>query len=253
MKRVFAVTLGVFVFFTILFLIVKIWGGAQKYAEYKHPMLLNNTEPIVFVKPSLDQFLNIVSQNEFLYLDVGTTADGKVVFPLQSIDPKRPLRHSKLSDIESLVVTLEQLSKELKNKKIIFNIMENAVGVHETLDLEFKKFELADGKNFIFTCAYDAPIKALKERIPFWVYGSTKPEILKIMAMRSMYLLEALSLRADVVIHPLKIRGYDFFDLDLNSELQKRHKKIIIGPVSSEELELARKLNPMGIILNNKD
>jgi hypothetical protein len=107
------------------------------------------------------------------------------------------------------------------------------------------------GKNFIVTSQYEAPVKALKEAAPALLFGSTEPEILKILAMQSMYILEAVSIRADIIIHSLKIKNHDFFNDEIVAELKKRHKRIIVGPVAtSEEIAQARKLQPYAIILN---
>ena len=106
------------------------------------------------------------------------------------------------------------------------------------------------GENFIITSSFEAPLKALKEIAPALVYGSTQPEILKIVAMQSMYLLEATTLRADVIIHPLKIRNQHFFNEEIMTEMTRRHKKIIVGPLYEGELAEALLLKPYGVIVN---
>ncbi|MEQ1722936.1 MAG: hypothetical protein ABL930_07145, partial [Pseudobdellovibrio sp.] len=65
------------------------------------------------------------------------------------------------------------------------------------------------------------------------------------------YILEAASIRADIIIHTLKIKNHDFFNDEIIAELKKRHKRIIVGPVAnSEELAQAKSLQPYAVILN---
>ena len=64
-----------------------------------------------------------------------------------------------------------------------------------------------------------------------------------------MGLVEAITLRADAVIHPLLIRNQPFFSEALVQEINHRHKKIIVGVIPETELEQAKALKPFAIVV----
>lgn len=249
--RIFAVSLLSFAVCIMGLFTVKFWGQSLSYTEYKHEMLSPREVPLEFKKPNYGQLLEALETAECIYLDVTVTFDQKLVIPKRKwLATEKPVRLFKYEEIKNDVLLVVDLKEQLRKKKIIFNLVENAQAIHETFIFDLKKMGMEKGENFIVTSSFEAPIKALKELAPALVYGSTQPEILKIVAMQSMYLLEATSLRADVIIHPLKIRNQLFFNNEIVSELKRRHKKIIVGPISAEERAEALKLAPFGIIIS---
>lgn len=249
MKIIIVSVVSIFVLVASL-LTVKFWGQSQVYSEYKHPLLQAQPQPIVFIKPSYENIEKSIQKNQNLFLDLSITFDQK--FVLLKHDRKsdqKPIRLLKYDEIKNDVYLLSQFKDQLKSKKIIFNLIENAAAVHESFIVEMKNFNLEKGENFIVTSPYEAPVKALKELAPALLFGSTQPEILKVVAMQSMSILEAVNLRADVIIHPMKIHKQNFYNPELLVELQKRHKKIIVGPLAQSEQQAALELNPFGIII----
>lgn len=252
MKIIIVTIATVFIFFIAL-LTVKFWGKAQTYSDYKHVMLQTGADasPIEFIRPSYEHLKEIIESDKNIYLDVTVTFDQKLVIPRRKwLTTEKPVRLFSYDEVKDDVILVADIKDHLIKKKIIFNLNENAQAMHETFMHDMKLIGLAKGENFIVTSQFEAPIKALKEIAPALVYGSTQPEILKIVAMQSMYLLEAVNIRADVIIHPIKIRKHNFFNEEIVSELQKRFKKIVVGPVDLEELNKARALKPLAIILN---
>jgi hypothetical protein len=250
--RIIAVSLGSVFVFVVGLLTVKFWGQSQSYTEYKHPMLLAETQPIEFIKPSYKNLQSEIDSVHNLYLDVTTTQDQKLVLPKKDWPSSvKPIRNSKYEEVKNDVLLLTDLKEKLKSKKIIFNILENTQAIHEIFMFNMQQMGFEKGQNYIVTSPYEAPIKALKELAPALVYGSTQPEILKLVAMQSMYILPAANIRADVIIHPLKIHNQLFFNDEIVAEIKKRFKKIIVGPVNSDELKLALELHPFGVIVVN--
>jgi hypothetical protein len=246
--RILFVTLGTLFICVVLFFTVKFWGKSIRYVEYKHSFFQSESLPITFVKPNYKNLKEKIEGRENLFLEVSVTLDQILVTPLEPFT--KPIRYSKLEEIKDKVITIGQIAKHLTvDRKVIFHLIENAHAMHEIIMVNLRKNGLEKGENMMFFGDYEAPIKALKEIAPALIYGSTKPEILRLVAMQSMRLLEAASFRADVVIHPLKIRNQDFFTHELREELVRRHKKFIVGPVPSEEVEAARSLQPFGIVL----
>ena len=251
--RIFLVTLGSLFFCTIIFWTIKFWGRSQVFSEYPHPLFeyaKKQHGPLYFIKPSPHLVEQDLDSAENLYLDVATTGDQKVVVAKEIWDlKKKPIRFSNYEDIKNDVILLSSLKEKLIQKKFIFNLSENAQAGHMIFFDELKSLQIEKGENFIITSPYEALIKALKEVAPALLYGSTQPEILKMTAMKSMGLIEALTLRADIIIYPLRINKQKFYDETLQDELRRRHKNFIVGPISESEMEEAKALKPWGIII----
>lgn len=255
MRTILVVTLGCLFVCALAFTAIKQFGRGQVYTEYAHPMLrLEPAEiaPRIFIKPAPGQLTQALAGDENLYLDVGLTIDQKLVVLNQKVT--QHIRSVTFAQIEKQVVPFAEAIKLANHvdRKFIFNFLENALLTHEIFLNELKTLQLEKGQNFIVVSEYEASMRALKELQPALIFGTTKPEILRLVAMESMYLIEATSLRADVVIHPLKIRGQNFYTADLANELLRRHIKTIIGPIDSAELAEAQKLKPLGIIINGE-
>jgi hypothetical protein len=250
--RILIVTIGTLFIFSISLLTVKYWGKGQVYTDYKHPMYDVQSLPLEFYKPSFEQLDAALRSDKNLFLDLAVTFDQKLVIPKRKwVSTEKPLRLFSYEDVKNDVIVVTDLKEQLASKKIIFNLSENAQAIHETFIYTMKLLGFQKGENFIVTSQYEAPVKALKEAAPALLFGSTEPEILKIVAMQSMFILEAVSIRADIIIHALKIKNHDFFNEEIRAELKKRHKRIIVGPVAnSEELAQALKLQPYAVILN---
>ncbi len=250
--RIFIVSIFALVISFVCFLIIKLWGQSQAYYDYKHPLFTDQKSPIVFYKPSFKNILTELSTDHDLYLDVAVTQDQNLVIPLRTwLKSEKPIRYLAYADIKKDVISLQDIKNQLSSKKLIFNITENAQAVHEIFFENIRLMGFEKGQNFIVTSPYEAPVKALKELAPAFIYGSTQPEILKIVAMGSMHLYEAVNIRADILIHPLKLKNQLFFTDELIKEVARRYKRIIVGPISEAEKEQAVKLNPYGLIIEN--
>ncbi len=251
--RIIFVTFCSLIACLIIFWTIKFWGRSLHFVPYNHPLFTfvkQNNEPIVYVKPTPENLAAAILSTENLYLDVASTVDQKVVLPLKSrVNNRKPLRYALYSEVASEVVLLAEVKDKLAGRKIIFNLFENAQAGHAIFFDELKKLGWEKGENLIVTSPYEAMAKALKDIAPTLLYGSTQPEILRLVAMNSMNLIEAVSFRADIVIHPLQIKNQSFYNEDLLLELGRRHKHIIVGPLKAAEVFAARQLNPLGLII----
>ena len=248
MKVIF-VSIGVLFVVLLCVLITKFWGKSQTYTDYAHPFTTSAPEDLRFVKPSFEKLEAAINSDSPLFLDVGITRDQKLVIPKTVF--KKPIRNADLAEIKDQVILVSDVSEKLKTRRIIFNVLDSVIAVHEVFLHNMKEIGFEKGDNFLVTSEYEQPVKALKELVPSWIYGSTRPEILKIVAMQSMHVLEAASIRADVVIHPLKIKNQNFFNEELLQELQRRHKRIIVGPISPQEVPEALLLHPFAVVVND--
>lgn len=251
--RIFLISIGSLFFCLIIFWTIKFWGRSQVFTEYPHPLFeyaATQSRPLYFIKPQPRLVEKALDSVENLYLDVATTGDQKVVVAKKVWElKKKPIRYLNYEDIKNDVILLLDVKNKLSNRKLIFNLSENVQAGHMIFFDELKNLGLEKGENFIVTSPYEALAKALKEVAPTFLYGSTQPEILKIVAMESMGLIEALKLRADIIIYPLKIKNQKFYDETLLQELSRRRMHFIVGPIDNAQVEEAKALNPWGIIV----
>ncbi len=253
------ISLAVCLFF---FVLIKMWGGSQLYIEYKHPFYADVTDTLIFkvLKP---QNLNAGLKTENnVYLNVAVTVDKKLIVIDPAYETDKQTSEKRTSKFQSRsfdeiqstdpnsAVLLENYKNELQDKRIIFNMSDNPLSGSPVFIDTMKNLGFEAGNNFVFVSAYDPPAKDLKELQPTYLFGSTEPEILRIKAMESLFILEAATFRADIIIHPLTYYNRPFFTDKLIENINKRFKKIIIGPIAESEKEEALKLNPLGIIIN---
>ncbi len=246
--RVIFVSAGVLFVVFLCVLITKFWGKSQNFIDYKHPFTAEVPAELQFVRPSYAKLESAINSGSPLFLDVGITSDGKLILPKAAF--KKPIRNADYSEIKDQVVLLSDVSDKLKSRRIIFNILDSVIAVHQVFVQNMKEIGFDKGENFLVTSEYEQPVKTLKELVPSWLFGSSRPEILKIVAMQSMFVLEATTIRADFVIHPLMIRNQKFFNADLLEELKRRHKRFIVGPIEAQEVAEARLLHPFAVIVN---
>jgi hypothetical protein len=230
---------------TAIFYMLKFWGLSQPYAPYPHP-LLTQSEIIVFKKYPFEKIEQAFLTQENLYLDVANTKDQRVVLVKSG---NNNIRGKLYSEVENDVLPLDKFKEQLQQRKIIFNIVENAIAGHLIFTDEIKKLSLEKGENFIITTPYETMAKSIKDLQPTFLFGTSQPENLKLKAMESLYLVEAANIRADIVIYPLKYYKQTFFTDTLIADIKRRHKKFIVGPVKLSEVEEAKKLNPFAIII----
>jgi hypothetical protein len=251
------------------FVMVKIWGTSQPYGEYSHPFFTPvassttpaSTDPLVFKILTPQNLTAGLKTEKNVYLNIAITSDLKLMIIDKDYEAEKQFNkkvtaklHSRLfTDIAdgtpNSAVLVENYKDQLKDKKIIFNMQDNPLQGTTVFVDTMKSIGLDSGNNFLFISAFDPPSKDLKSMQATYIYGTSEPEILRIKALESMYLIEAASFRADVVIHALTYFKQPFFTEVLVTELKRRHKKFIIGPLVDGEMNDALALKPFGVIV----
>ncbi len=232
---------------SVFFFIIKFWGLSQQHIDYNHNFYKDVATPLIFKTLTKQNSTELLRSSDPLYINLAITADDQVVIAFP--EPNLQYRKIKLADLKNYGMSLQSEAGHLSNKKIIFNMIENPVAGPDILFSEFQKLKLDQAENFIITSPYDAVLKELKTKKPTWIFGTSAPEILKIKAMESLFLVESASYRADIIIYPLKYYQHDFYSETLLKDLKRRFKRFIIGPIAEKDLADAKKLNPFGIIL----
>lgn len=260
-RIIIATIIALFVSSTI-FLSVTFWGQSQHYAYYEHPLLpkkdASEQKPIIILALSpelLKKYPTKYAAAEAVMINLSITGDNQwVVTPLEETFR---IQNKKYEQISDQVLKLEDLIKDsslkILNKKMILNIVENPIGLENSFDKLLEMIGQKDGKSIIVTSPYEVPLKTLKEKYPTFIFGSSKPEVLKLKAMESLYLIGAATLRADMVIYPLTYYKQPFYTETLLKELKHRYKNFIVGPLEEGELPKALELKPWGVIEIPKD
>jgi hypothetical protein len=248
MRLFFSVFISLFVS-SVFFFTIKFWGQSQRYIDYNHAFYANVQTPLIFEKSSEKTLVENLQSNKNLYLDIAITLDQQIVLPLQSENTK--FRTANFSEIKQTAVLMSDYATQLKGRRFILNLIENPIAGPDILLAELKKMGFDKENNFVFTSPYDAQMKDLKEKAPAYLFGTTNPEILRIKSMESVYLMEASVFRSDIVIHPINFYHEAFFTETLLKDLKRRFKRFIVGPIQTEQIEEAKKLNPLGIIIQN--
>lgn len=267
MRLLIATLIALSVSFTF-FIMVKMWGASQPYGEYNHPffsVISNGTaqaprEPLVFKILTPQILAESLKTEKYIYLNIAISSDLKLIIIDKDYESQKQfdknvtakLHSRKFEEITDgtprAAVLVENYKDQLKDKKIIFNMQDNPLQGTTVFIDTMKKIGLDSGDHFLFVSAFDPPSKDLKSQQATYIYGTSEPEILKIKALESIGLIEASTFRADVVIYPLTYYKKPFFTETLIQELNRRHKKFIIGPLKEGEMAQALALKPFGII-----
>ncbi len=148
------------------------------------------------------------------------------------------------------IFALEEILKTYPEQRLILNLIDNAQNIHKITVELLRKYNF--GKKIIIQSPVDIVLKSIKELEPLWLYGTSQPEVTRLLSLDSLGVLPAASIRSDVFIVPLKIMNRNVFTLGLNEELIRRKKKIMLGPLgSAEEVLQAEKYKVDGYIFRN--
>ena len=150
--RIIVVTICSLIVFFIGLLTVKFWGKAQTFPEYNHAMLQEQGTPIEFFKPNYDRLNEALASAKNLFLDVTVTFDQKLVIPKRKfVATEKPIKLFKYDEIKNDVLLVTDLKDRLINRKIIFNMVDNARAIHETFLFDLKAMGMDKGDTFIVT------------------------------------------------------------------------------------------------------
>ena len=97
-------------------------------------------------------------------------------------------------------------------------------------------------------------MKTTSANIP---YGSSQSDRLRMKAFENLApwkagLLPATPFKGDVYFSPLKWRNIEMLTSEIISEMKRRQKHVVIGPINNEEeLKRAKSLAPDGYLIND--
>ncbi|MBL7545045.1 MAG: hypothetical protein JNL11_14605 [Bdellovibrionaceae bacterium] len=145
------------------------------------------------------------------------------------------------------ITTLDEVIKSFPGHQFVLNILTNETNVHKDVVEFIETNKLSD--HVLINSTIDVVIKSIKEQKPMWIYGTSIPEASRVKSFSTLGLEAAISVRGDVFIAPISYLNRPMINESLVTEMKRRKKYVLIGPVlNDEERKQAEELNPDGII-----
>lgn len=267
--RLLFMSLAIVLIVGMALLSARIWGLSVTHQRYDHPFL---TEPLIAVRvDTLMDARRVVAAHPdaILWLDVHEMGDRHFLVsrnePLREFLVEKSFAPGKyrgpnvtnyaLEDLRPLfpqAPLLTELMTEFPRQRFILNIVDNVQNVDRDLVAELEPLE--PDKRVLIQSDTDVLIRSVKELKPLWIYGTSWPDLMKLMSFESIGLVAAAPYRGDVFISPLKIMNRAAFNEGVLTEARRRNKTILVGPLTSaDEVQRAREAHPNGLILDRAE
>lgn len=253
----------------------RIWGLGQNYPLYEHAFFSGPT-PMIIVKtdtlPGAQEILKL-RPDAVIWLDVRFSRE-KVPFVLpasrdkeflemkhqeQEKNPTTPIMiGSKLSEypweqINEFYKTtpaLKEFYEQLPQTRFVLNIVDNVADAHTALvdaisNLKPNERTLIQSEALII-------MTSIKDLKPEWVYGTSTPDLMRLLTFDSLYVLPSTQFKGDVFIAPFTLLKRPAFNSDIIEEMRRRNKRIFLGPIQNEaQLAEASRYKADGYITEN--
>jgi len=225
---------------------VYFWGLSQVYPRFDHPFL-EAPLPWIAVPYQWAQDTEVngpkdVTKPETLqwWVDIYRSSGGALVVNSQA----------------GALSLHDLLAEAPPHQKWILNFKQNT----EDLDRQAADIlrPLASRQDFLVQSDFDIVLRATKAEFAPVPYGSSQSDRMRFRTFGGMApwpggLLPATPFRGDVFVTPLKWHAVSLIDDAIRTELKRRQKPLLLGPLSSrQELEQAQQLRPEGVYLTEK-
>lgn len=266
--KLLGITIGTLVVAALIWSTLHFWGKGLQYEPYNHPLMKPDITRMGLQTADFRAGESFVKSNpnSVLYLKIYMSADG-VFFTLpkrdfnfiNEISKSHPDKYkgnkhyyydfSFIKERVPHVITLDDWTS-LRPDIWIFDLQDNALDIDKNFATWFEK------NNFqnlaIIRSDVDLIISSLKEKHPLWIYGSTLSDLNKLLTLASIHLEGIANFQRDYYFSPVTLNGRSMINPDVLTEMRKRHKKIAIGPVlSNDEHNIANNLKPDILIIQD--
>ncbi len=270
-------SLGVLLFAGLVYLSLRVWGLGQSYQAFAHPFLADqgsaqdSADPMISVRifsseSEAREAINL-SPKVILFLDVRMSKDERLFVqgkgllePLLQFEKMGAERYQGdrpyFYSFETLKIYFPELVEvrtflqSFPQQKFILNIQDNAQNIHMAVVNLLK--ETNSSSRVLIQSDIDVVIRSIREEQPTWFYGSSRPEITRILSLQSLGLEMVPAIRADVWLSPLRFKKRPIFNETLAREVHRRFKKVFLGPLGSlEDIFDAQRYIPDGLIFSD--
>lgn len=274
--RLLLTTFVTFLFTLMLYFTIKFWGLGQDYKSYDTPWLTQPSSQKVIlrikepdeIRKVLELRTSAVSSADVVFwLDVHMSLDSEFfsaneteILPLLTPEKLGISRYhgdkfyfyalNDLRMLNSKIFMLKEYFEQFPESKFILNIEDNAQNVHLSLIKFLEERNLQN--RVLLQSQIDVIMKSLKSERPTWIFGTSLPEITRLLSFESLGLESAPQIRADAWISPLFFKNRSLLTNRLITELRRRKKYIYLGPLLDEsQVVMAQKYKPDGLILDH--
>jgi hypothetical protein len=245
--RLLLASLVVLLTLAIVWAVFFVRGVSSSYQKYEHPFWKASDE-ILWVIPWEQAFFKEKMPNLILFVDVSMN-DNEQLLAIPWIDRKTPVKKLP-QEISQTRPELNTLLMEHSDLRFAVSVNDNRLDVQTRLIEAISKAQASD--RVIIVSDYSSIIKSTKVLNPTWLFSLTTNELVKLQFFDQLQLVHSAQIDGDVLFSELKIRGKSSLSPEMVSELQRRFKKVILGPISSRaELEQAQLLKPNGFFVND--
>ncbi|WP_413585994.1 hypothetical protein [Bdellovibrio sp. HCB274] len=272
--RVLLATIASLTMVGFIILMTRIWGLGQTFTEYKSPFFDGQT-PYVSVKThTLAKMAEAIDARPdvIIWADVRISKN-RVPFILppsrdveflnakleeQKANPTAQIMQgNKLSDYPweqinefyKSTPALKELYEKFPNTRFILNVVDNVTDVDaivsealQGLKSEHRTLAQSDTNLIIY---------AIKSLQPTWLFGTGRPDLMRLLSFDSLWVLPSTQFKGDVFIAPFKILGRPAFNGNVLAEMRRRHKKIFLIVENEEEFKRAMDYQADGFISND--
>jgi hypothetical protein len=244
--RVLQLTIGTGVLLFMLFMSIRFWGEGQSHRPFDSAFWHKDQIDSLIVIPWEQNFFLEKHPDWILWVDVYRGENENLLVkpwadrdvPVKKLEknsnPARPL--------------LIDLLKKFPNTRWIINCNDNVENIHLQIVKIIEETKVTD--KVILQSEFNTVLTSTKEKAPMLLYGSTIADLTRLKVFDSLWLLPAAPFKGDVYFGPLNYLSRPTINRDIAQELKKRFKKIILGPLKSEEeMRAAKELGADGFFL----
>lgn len=270
--RILFITIVSLIAVAILILMARIWGMGQTYSTYEHAFF-NGPAPLVIVKANtLDEVKKAVEAKSdvVIWADVRMSED-MVPYVLdprrdrefmdmklkeQEANPSTPImtgnklvyyKWEEINEFYKTTPALKEYYEQFPKTRFILNIVDNVTNGHVSLVQALEGLK-TDDRTLIQSDALILMV-SIKELKPVWVYGTSLPDIMRLLSFDSMYILTTTQFMGDVFIAPFTVMKRPAFNDAIIAEMKRRHKRVFLGPIeNAQQLSEARRYEAEGLI-----
>ncbi len=247
--RVLLISLGSILVLVMMLATARFWGLGLPHQEFKHPFFEQRAIYTVQVE-NLGQAADAMKADPavVLWLDVRISKDRKLFVLSQTtahsfLKPENmgsDFRGSKTymydwAQIKTYFTEAKPLTdfvSQFPQQRFIVNVIDNHDQIHELLTKELS--ECSPEKRILVQSETDVILKSVKDKEPFWIFGTSLPELTRLVTFSSIGLQPAISVRGDVMISPLRLHERTFINEEVLIEMKRRLKKVLLGPIKND-------------------
>lgn len=239
--RFLVIILGSLSFLGGFLLMAHLWGLSQPILEYPSPFF----DP---ARPEVSQPGKAKPASKVLWIPAWDEDPEKALPQTESTPIWVPIFQNRQRELrlwptdQAWIASLseerqgpsfEALLPQWRNRRIFLQVLSNSQNIHEQVS---QAFDSLDWKMpVLFYSEIEVVVDSMRPLRPQWSYGSSGPDRLRLLSFDSLWILPALSLPRDAWTGPLRTHTVSLLNTNVVLELRRRKKKIVIGPIQSDE------------------